>query len=239
MQVLTQVTLDGVDHIVLYANSRSTIEAVIQGPDDATPVITGSSVVKATIKNSAVTITGTIGTATNTVVRWGTTVVIVADRATAYTFWNPRTTNAYNLTPATPSVLITGPYLVRSATVSSSTLALFGDTNGTTTLTVFAPRAITFITWNGAAVKTSNSPLGVGLSGTISSAVPMLNLPKLSALPWKSANSLPEVAMNFDDASWVVADKTNTSRPYTQIGKYVLYADEYGALCLALNSCSY
>ncbi|KAG8852485.1 hypothetical protein FRB96_008673 [Tulasnella sp. 330] len=227
-EVMTHVALDDVDYIVLYANSGSTIEAVISSSDDGTPVITGSPVIKATTKNSNVTITGTIGTATNAVVRWGKTVVIIADRPTAYTYWNPRTTNAYNLTPDTPSILVSGPYLVRTATVSGSKIALVGDTNGTTPITVYAPRAVTSITWNGVAVKTTKSALGVGLSGTISGAVPTLNLPKLSALPWKSANSLPEIAPNFDDASWTIANKTNTSRPYTQIGEYVLYADEYG-----------
>ncbi|KAG9027455.1 hypothetical protein FRB95_007755 [Tulasnella sp. JGI-2019a] len=224
-EVLTHATFDGIDYIVLYATSGSTVEAVVKGPTSATPIVTGSSSIKATVKDSSVTLTGT---PSHTIVRWGKTVVIVVDKPTAYTFWNPRTTNAYNLTPTTPSVIVSGPYLVRTAKISGSTLALVGDTNGTTTFNVYAPSAVTSVTWNGVSVKTTKSALGVGLTGSITTAVPTITLPTLSALPWKSTNSLPEIAASYDDRSWVVANKTNTSRPFTQIGEYVLYADEYG-----------
>ena len=49
---------------------------------------------------------------------------------------------------------------------------------------------------------------------------------------WTYADSLPEIALNFDDSSWVVANKTSTVNPnavypeYT--GIYNLYMQDYG-----------
>lgn len=47
------------------------------------------------------------------------------------------------------TVLVGGPYLVRNATISGSTLAIRGDLNGSTTLTVIAPPEFSRVTWNG------------------------------------------------------------------------------------------
>lgn len=213
--------------MVLYAPTGHVVEAIIKGPTSATPILTGSSTVHATIKDSSVTLTGT--TSATSVVRWGKTVVIVVDAKTAYTFWNPRTSNAYDLSPSVASVIVSGPYLVRSAAVSSGTLALVGDLEEPTSLTVFAPSAVKTITWNGQAVKVSKSPFGVGLVGSVGTKVPSITVPKLSSLPWKSVDSFPEVSPSFDDSTWVVANKTTTARPQQPgAGKYIVYADEYG-----------
>lgn len=214
--------------MVLYALSGHVVEAVIKGPTSATPILSGSSTIHATIKDSSVTL---IGTASSTsVVRWGKTVVIIVDTATAYTFWNPRTSSAYDLSPSVPSVIISGPYLVRSAILASGTLALLGDLQGPTSLTVFAPSAVKAITWNGQTVKVSKSALGVGLTASIGAKLPSFTIPKLSTVAWKSVNSLPEAAPSFDDSTWVIANKTTTARPQQPgAGKYIVYADEYGS----------
>lgn len=215
---------------MLYAPTGHVVEAVIRGPTSATPKLSGSTSVHVAIKDSSVTLTGTAsGTS---VVRWGKNVVIVVDEVTAYSYWNPRTTNSYDLSPAVSSVLVSGPYLVRSAAITSGTLALVGDLDGPTTLTVFAPSVVKTITWNGKAVKTSKSALDVGLSGSVGSAVPKISVPTLSQLAWKAHDSLPESAPSFDDSSLIIANKTSTSRPaefQPGAGKYVLYSDEYGA----------
>lgn len=227
MQVLTQLTLDEFDYLVLYAPAGHVVEAVIRGPTSATPILTGSSTIHATIKDSSVTVTGTASS--TAVVRWGKNVVIVVDKTTAYTYWNPRTSDSYKLSPSVPSVLVTGPYLVRSATITSQTLALVGDTNGTTSLTVVAPSSVKTITWNGQTIQTSKSSLGVGLSASVGNAIPKITVPKLSALAWKAMDSLPEVSPIFDDSKWVIANKTSTNRPFPPgDGRFLLYADEYG-----------
>ncbi|KAG9081537.1 hypothetical protein FRC06_005514, partial [Ceratobasidium sp. 370] len=50
-------------------------------------------------------------------------------------------------------------------------------------------------------------------------------------LEWRCIDSLPEVAVGFDDSNWTIATKTSTKRPaaYQPLGgKLMLYADEYG-----------
>lgn len=157
-------------------------------------------------------------------------MVVIVDTKAAYTYWNPRTsTTSYDLSASVQSVVVSGPYLVRTATITSSTLALVGDLDGPTTLTVFAPAAVTSITWNGAKLKISKSALGVGLSATLNNQTPSFNVPKLSTLTWNAIDSFPEVSPSFDDSKWVVGNKTSTARKYQPgSGKYMLYADEYG-----------
>jgi hypothetical protein len=226
-QVMTQTTIDGTDIAVLYVPFGQSAEAVVIGPTLGTPTVTGSSSVKARSADQSVIITGSpVGVS---VVRFGTTAVIVTDKAAAATFWNPRTSASYDVSPDTSSVIVSGPYLVRNATVSSSTLQLFGDTNGKTNLIVIAPATVKSITWNGALVEITNSPLGIGLSGTLSGVTQTPSLPSLKSAAWKSADSLPEIAPSFDDSTWVTANKTSTARPFKPFsGKLVLYTDEYG-----------
>lgn len=226
---MTQTTIDSTDYVVLYVPAGQSVEAVIP-TSSSTVAVTGSSTIKGRVANKTVIITGTAsGTS---VVKFGKTAVLIADKATAGTFWNPRTTaSEYDLAPDAASVLVAGPYLVRNATISGSTLRLVGDINATTPLTVVAPAAVTSVTWNGASVKVAKSTLGVGLSGTLSSGAKAPSLPSLKSAAWKSADSLPEVAVAFDDSTWVTANKTTTARPFKPFsGKLVLYADEYGQL---------
>jgi hypothetical protein len=203
------------------------VEAVVTGPSASSVKVTGSSAISAKVSKGAVVITGSPSGVSY--VEFGSTTVLVMDKVTATTFWAPRTSSSFDLSPQTPSVLVSGPYLVRNATVSGSTLKLIGDTNSTVPLTVIAPSSVRSVTWNGAAVKTSASKAGVGLAGTLSGPTSLSGLPKLSSASWKSADSLPEIAPGFDDSSFVVATKTSTQRPFPPYGgKYVLYADEYG-----------
>jgi hypothetical protein len=117
-----------------------------------------------------------------------------------------------------PSILVSGPYLVRSANISGPTLTLTGDLNSTTTIDVFAPSRISKLTWNGASVKVSKSSLG-SLRGEVSlpTAITDASIPDLKGLDWVCEDSLPELKAYFDDSvasgEWVVANKTSTQRP--------------------------
>jgi hypothetical protein len=224
---LTQTTIDGTDHIILYVPNTQSFEAVVSGPKVSAPSVSGAKGVSAKLLDSkSVVITGT--PAGLSAVRFGNTAVLVTDKVTAKSFWQPHTSTSYDVSPSgASSVLVAGPYLVRNATVAGSTLALVGDTNATTTLTVIAPSAVKKVTWNGAAVSVSSGPAG-GLVGKLG-APAKVSLPSLKSAKWKAADSLPEVDPKFDDSAWVVANKTSVARkqkPYS--GKYVLYADEYG-----------
>ena len=227
LQVLTQATIDGTDYAALYVPAGQTVEAVVIGASAGAPTVTGSSSISAKLTDGNVIITGSPSGVSY--VKFGSTTVLVMDKVTATSFWQPRLSAALDVSPRTPSVLVGGPYLVRNATVSGSTLRLVGDTNDTTSLTVIAPTAVTSVTWNGKAVAVKKSASDVGLTGTLAGPSALSDLPKLASRSWKTADSLPEAAPSFDDKAFVVANKTSVERrqkPYA--GKYVLFAGEYG-----------
>lgn len=223
LQILTQVTIGGTDYLVLYVPAGQSVEAVIS--KGSAPTITGASSISAKFTDGSVVITGT---ATGTsYVKFGSTIVLVLDKVTATAFWQPRLSKTADASPKTPSVLVGGPHLVRNATIAGSTLALVGDTNSTTTLTVLAPSTVKSVTWNGKSVSVKIGPAGE-ITGPIPGPQPLSDLPKLSSRSWKAADSLPEASPKFDDSKFVTATKTTVERkqkPYA--GKYVLYASEY------------
>ncbi|KAJ5131389.1 Glycoside hydrolase family 35 [Penicillium bovifimosum] len=151
--------------------------------------------------------------------------VIVLDRTTAYEFWAPALTND-PFVPEDESVLVQGPYLVRSAKLSGSKLAITGDVVNATTLEIFAPKAVKSVTWNGKKVHTHMTDYG-SLMGSLS-APKSIQLPALTT--WKSKDSLPERFQSYDDsgAAWVDANHMTTLNPRTPTTLPVLYADEYG-----------
>ncbi|KAL3480329.1 glycoside hydrolase superfamily [Aspergillus californicus] len=151
--------------------------------------------------------------------------VILLDRETGYTFWAPALTDD-PLVPEGESVLVSGPYLVRSSRISKTTLALRGDTDSETTLEVFAPQKVKQITWNGKKVKVSKTRYG-SLKATLAKP-PSVELPTLDG--WKVSDSLPERFAAYDDsgAAWVDANHMSTPNPNKPATLPVLYANEYG-----------
>jgi hypothetical protein len=123
---------------------------------------------------------------------------------------------------------LTSSHLVRSASGNGSTLDISGDTNQTTSIEIHAAEAFTWFTWN-------QSPLQVkqGVDGIWRGEIdgPPEFVPS-QITNWTYADSLPEIALDFDDSTWVVANKTSTVNPnivypdYT--GRYNLYMQDYG-----------
>ena len=175
-----------------------------------------------------------------------TQLVLFADSETAATFWSPviaedATNPLRNFwgIGTTSSILIGGPYLVRSAEISGSHLALRGDLKTGVRLVAIVPRSVTSVTWNGALlsgdVAASNMLTSIGgFVGELhmkTASVVEISVPKLG--DWKFKDSLPEIRGEFDDAGWVVANKTSTNipfKPYYGDGR-VLYGCDYG-LCV-------
>ena len=211
---MTWTTVDGVDVIVLYALSGQNIEAVFTSKNNASPSVAGSSSVVAKSANGTVQITGSpSGVST---VSFGSALVIVADKKTATTIWNPRLaapTTPFGMTPDVPSVLVMGPYLVRNATISGSTLKLFGDINATSAISILAPKSVRELTWNGKQVPLQNEAAGMKV-GKISFSLKVPTLPNLKTAKWSCVDSLPEIQPGFDDSTWVNASKTSTQRPF-------------------------
>ncbi len=143
-------------------------------------------------------------------------LLIIGDDDEAARYW-PDDTSA-------GPVLVRGPYLVRTAALTGTTLALTGDTTMTTPLEVFAPPGVTGVTWNGTPVATTVDAYGA-LAGSLAGP-PSYTLPRLT--DWRFHVESPETQPAFDDASWTVADHITTTNPTKSATLPVLYMDDYG-----------
>ena len=183
----------------------------------------------------------------------GKTVIHIADKKLASGIWAPRLVDPelsgqYVLTPYVPSVWVSGPYLVRKAWLEDGTVHLTGDLNATTTIDVWGAPTISSVTWNDEKVEVQRTKTG-SLQGIIQFDLESgpLGIPKLAELDWNCAESMPELASNFDDSKWTLADKTQTSRPFKPYeGKVCLklvssfkpshLTGDYGSLFFMLES---
>lgn len=246
-QVFYASTIDGRDVLFLHGDSAQEHEATL--------TLTGTP--NKVQQNALVTLSrNTPGVVTNStivsflpgieglVTVWDsdTQLVLFADSETAATFWSPVIAGSTN-DPlrnywglgTNQSIIVGGPYLVRTATISGSRLALRGDLKDGVRLTVIAPRSIRSITWNGETVSSdvaASSALTAtgGFVGQLqpSASTKAITVPKLTG--WKFKDSLPEIGATFDDAGWTVANKTTTNipfKPYYGDGR-ILYGCDYG-----------
>jgi hypothetical protein len=173
-----------------------------------------------------------------------TQLVMFADSVTAGTFWAPTIAGASS-DPlknfwglgTNQTVLIGGPYLVRTAGLSNSgaQLELTGDLKSDATLTIIGPRTIRSVSWNGQVISSSAkegsrvTSIG-GFTGQISTARSLVTITIPALTGWKYKDSLPEVVSGFDDSTWTIANKTTTnipSKPYYGDGR-ILYGCDYG-----------
>jgi len=107
---------------------------------------------------------------------------------------------------------------------------LTGDLNTTTTIDLWGAPTISTVTWNGEEIKVQRTKTG-SLQGTVQFGFPngTPNVPNMAGLDWKCAESMPELARDFNDSGWTLANKTQTARPFKPYqGKFILYAGEYG-----------
>ncbi|MGN6376004.1 MAG: beta-galactosidase [Sphingomonas sp.] len=142
-------------------------------------------------------------------------LLLIADDQATQRIWRQGT--------AQGPVLMIGSHLLRSARIDGGTLALTGDGDGDTAAEVLTG-GITRVTWNGRSLVTTRTPSG-GLAMTLPAPQPV-TLPTLDH--WSRRADAPEIAPNFDDSHWQVADRTTTSS-ITKPGTLpVLFADDYG-----------
>jgi hypothetical protein len=143
----------------------------------------------------------------------------LVDRSTAYLAWVPST----SVDPYTPenstgmskyaeylfwhlrfTVIVQGPYLVRSVSITGTTLQLTGDYSNTTDIEVYAPHSITHVTFNGENTQVSKTSYGslVGKLGVCSETTASIQakLPVLTS--WKFNDGLPERMADYDDSRW-------------------------------------
>lgn len=126
--------------------------------------------------------------------------------------------------PSNTAVIVQAGYLLRTATIQGSTLALTGDINVTTAIEVVGyPSSVTGVSFNQFGPSTAKNSRGV-LGGIATYTAPTISLPVFTDLVWKVIDSLPE-ARHYDDSNWVNAASTN---PFPFVTPTSLYGSDYG-----------
>ncbi|CZS96523.1 related to Probable beta-galactosidase B [Rhynchosporium agropyri] len=155
--------------------------------------------------------------------------VVLLDRSTAYETWFP-STSSDPYTPENSTIIVQGPYLVRSASVFEKTLTLRGDWSSSNSLEIFAPSTISNVIFNDKNIKVSRTRYGslVGALAASKHSVESIRggLPGLTA--WKVAEGLPERETEYDDSNWTIANHNSTQNPMKPATYPVLWADDYG-----------
>ena len=216
-------TIGGRDVLFLFGDEDQDHEFSFS-PIGKDEVRSASSTVKFTEKNGH-TLVSVLAGSKGLVTIWESEsqIVLFSDPVTAGSFWAPAIPSEQSSSPlknfwqfgTNTTALIGGPYLVRNATLSrSGELALRGDLNASTLLTVIASPEVRSVSWNGFRVPTDfvgSSRSGVIRTGhlSLSKEASGITVPKLTN--WKFADSLPEVQSGFSDEKWVVADHTTTN----------------------------
>ncbi|KAF4619802.1 hypothetical protein D9613_005465 [Agrocybe pediades] len=232
-EVMTWATIDNRDVIVLYGNAGELHETAIKF-DGATPPAVKIASGNGKIKQKAL-VGGALAlqytTSGQTVVEVGSEVLLyILDRKEAYQFWvlHPPSTGDMTHFNTDNPIIVKGGYLVRTATVNGNVLSLTGDLNSTSNFEIIAPAASSrTVTFNGQPLLTTKTSYGT-LSASKKVVLPPVVLPNLSSLPWKAANSLPEISAQYSDALWTVANHTSTVNPIQFTTPVVLYAGDYG-----------
>lgn len=147
-------------------------------------------------------------------------LLYLTDYDSAIKFWAPKINDKQ-------SVLVYGPYLVRTAALKGKkTLALRGDTNDTTIIEIVAPKCVETVIWNDQKVFVTKTQYGT-LTGKLAGPAKVV-VPDLMKATWKFSWGSPESQSAFDDSKWTVADHTSTTNPTQPETLPVLYADDYG-----------
>ncbi|KAG9123890.1 hypothetical protein FRC07_013609 [Ceratobasidium sp. 392] len=226
-------SIDDVDYLVLYAGKGQTGETAMIVQSAPQVNFHGSATVQSTYNATTGVLYLNYALSGSSFVAVGSNLMVaILEKPVALTWHAPVIAGQgvhgrfYGI-GSNETVLVGGPYLVRDATISGSTLALSGDLNGTTTIEIIAPKHVTTITWNKARQPWTTTAYGsrVAVVAGLSSNV---TLPKLEN--WRVTNSLPEIDPGFDDSNFVTCDQTTTN--YTNLPPLnagpVLYSQQYG-----------
>ncbi|GLB44363.1 putative beta-galactosidase [Lyophyllum shimeji] len=225
-EVLSHSVVDGKSVLALWLPAGESGELMIKGGSAKREVVSGTGGSFHQVGENLV-VSYTQQT-TQSVLQFDDFRVLLLSRAIAYRFWAPTLTNDPIVSPE-QVVFATGPYLVRSLTLSDVTARVTGDLDGDTVLEVFAPAKVTRLEWNGKLVATHKTSYGslkatLGKPGFNAAALQK----SLTLSQWKYADALPERYAAYDDSKWVVADHMSTPNPSKPQTLPVLYADDYG-----------
>ncbi|KAF8645087.1 hypothetical protein AX16_008145 [Volvariella volvacea WC 439] len=232
-EVTTWTTIGATDYIILYSPAGQTGETAFIFASSPTVDISDASGAAFTFADGVMILNYTLnGVHFVKITSEGANLVVVLmDKASANSWHssiipgNNEWGNFFSI-GTNETVLIGGPYIVRTAQISRDKLVLTGDLNGTTTIEYIAPNTVTSLSWNGLSIPVKKTGRG-SFVGTLAGAN-RLPLPTLNK--WKVASSLPEILPGFDDSGFTEATLTSTN--YTNLpplsGNHVLYSQQYG-----------
>ena len=217
-ELMTSATIGARDVIVLYGDRDTAGETVlrINGPRNV-HVLDGVADVEKT--SDQLRLNYTHAGITRIWVTGGAKplLIFIADRKATERIWRQETSHG--------PVLLIGSHLLRTAAIRGSTLTLTGDGDEDGATEIFAP-PVTSVTWNGASLQVRHKHQeDGGIAVSLPTATPV-SLPKLDA--WRSREGAPEIAKDFDDHAWRVADLTKSSSVTAPVSNPVLLADDYG-----------
>lgn len=225
--VATWATFDDADAIVFYLKEGQTGQFAFKGEPGLTYAVHGSSALSSSNSTTAGQAFTYVQGSGSTFVKFSNGVLVyLLDQPTAWKLWAPSTAAEVYRSPS-QTVLILGPYLVRSASISDGALHASGDNDVATTLEAFVGATpITSIFWNGQELSASKTAYGTYTADIPGTEARTVSLPSLDT--WASADSLPEAQPNFDDSAWVICNKTSTLSPIKPYTLPVLFASDYG-----------
>ncbi|KAL9616029.1 MAG: hypothetical protein Q9160_009055 [Pyrenula sp. 1 TL-2023] len=223
--ILTYGTF-GTDVMVLYLQSGQTGQFAFTNSNNVSYTTYGSPLnITTTSTNRTASFTYVQGSGASVVQFSNGALFYLLDQPTAWKFWAIPKTSDPNVSPS-EQIFVTGPYLVRGATTSGSTVQVTGDNANATAIEVYAGKGFDTLTWNGQDLDVTQTPYGsliAQLPGVDSSSI---NLPSLT--DWKVADSLPEASPDYDDSAWIICNKTTTLSPTPPLTLPVLFASDYG-----------
>ncbi|KAK2689356.1 hypothetical protein QWA68_011373 [Fusarium oxysporum] len=247
LEILTAVDLGDRQVVVFWAPDGEQGEFLLKGATSA-KFVSGKGDKKSFTKTKNGIVANVVAGEEMSVIDFSNHVeAVVVDRRSAYKFWAPTLDNN-PLAWENSTVLVRGPYLVRSASIKGDTININGDWDEETTVEIWAPNTIRKVSFNGEKLQVTKSKYGSCI-GTL--PAPDITVESLtSSLPslshWKVSEGLPEAAADYDDSRWTgkQAEARNCqTRPNTDLADAdhettphfvppdtypVLFADEYG-----------
>ncbi|KAI1140748.1 glycoside hydrolase family 35 protein [Hypoxylon sp. FL0543] len=217
-EILTHQKFENTTVLLVYTGPNETNELALETLS-AYPVVADESI-RVNKTNDLVTLAWATSP-TRRIVQIDNFHIYILDRNSAYSYWVPEINKS-------SSLIVNGPYLVRSASIKNSTLSLCADFNRSTIVEVIgAPSNTTTLEINGA--RTDFRIEEANVVANVAYSTPSLGLPSLSELSWSYVDSLPEIQADYDDTAWVVADHPSTNNSYQTLQTPTsLFAGDYG-----------
>ncbi|KAF7595028.1 hypothetical protein BBP40_007629 [Aspergillus hancockii] len=212
-EVLTYALIDGKEVLALWVPTGESGEFAVKGVNSAKFISKESSTnVEIHPGKNNVTVSFMQRAGMSLVELGDGTRIALLDRSAAHLFWSTPLNND-PLEAGNNTVLVHGPYLVRSAKLDDCDLQLTGDIQNSTKVSIFAPKSVCSVKWNGKKISTKSAKGGIR-TATLDSAA-KFKLPALTG--WKYADSLPEIATDY----------STTSKAWIALNNPALYVDDY------------